>query len=371
LYLEVFFPENAGYHYRVQKWIEILNESGFQARAKYIFERMQFERLLSEDRIILFQTVFLLCRIWHCLIALSFNCVIVRRELLLFNDYGNLFLEKFLLALHPSVILDFDDDIAAAKREPRSITLFGQLMFEAPSKFTDSLRLYSNFIVGTNHLKSLVLKANPEINEENIAVIPTCVDYEKYSIKVYQGDNEYVNFGWVGSNATMDYLDIIVPALNEISKRHKIRLIVVSGQAYKPDVSFEIVNIRWCLDNEIENLKRIDIGLMPLYDAAAEKGKCGFKLVQYMGIGIVSIASAITINKEIVDDGQNGFLVHDASNWAEVIEEVLSKREEYPWISAAAQRKIHENFSFDANKQRYLDFIRSQCNKGLSLASTS
>jgi glycosyltransferase involved in cell wall biosynthesis len=360
LYLEVFFPENAGFHYRVQKWIEVLSQESITANARYVFERDRHERLLRDQRTVFFQAVFLLFRIWHCVTALGYNCIVVRRELLLYNDYGDLFLEKFLLALHPNVILDLDDDIAAAKREPRNLTAYGRWMRESPSKFTETIRLYRRFIAGSNYLKRFVLETSFGLPPGNVAVIPTCVDYEKHSLKVYGVRSECINFGWVGSNATIAYLDIIIPALSEIARRHKIRLIVVSGQDYKADVDFEIVNIRWSLENEVEHLKRIDIGLMPLYDTAAEWGKCGFKLIQYMGLGIVSIASAITVNRDIVDDKQNGFLVRHELDWVGVIEEVLATSEEFSKIGSAARKKICDHFSFEANKKEYLRFIKTR-----------
>lgn len=362
LYLEAFFPENAGYHYRTQKWIDVLNDNGFTARARHVFEGRQFDGFFKDEKVMRFQAIYMIRRIWHCLVALTYNCVIVRRELLLFNDYGNLFLDRFLLVAHPSVILDFDDDLSAAKREPRARTAFGRLMFESPSKFSESLTLYSRFIAGSNYLKLMVVGRNPLLPAENIITIPTCVDYERYPGKVYNGRKDCITFGWVGSNTTMAYLDIVIPALNEISERHNIKLLVVSGQDYKADVVFEIQNLRWDLANEIDNLRRIDIGLMPLYDTAVEKGKCGFKVVQYMGIGIVSVASAVTANAEIIDDNRNGFLVHDARDWARVLEEVLSRQETFPAISIAARRKIAEKFSIEANSMSYLDFVRSACN---------
>jgi glycosyltransferase involved in cell wall biosynthesis len=359
LYLEVFFPENAGFHYRVQKWIEVLRERGIIADAMYVFERERHDRLIRDQRIVFFQTVFLFRRVGHCIASLAYNCVIVRRELLLYNDYGDLFLEKFLLALHPNVILDFDDDISAAKQEPRKLTRYGRFMRESPSKFGDTIRLYRRFIAGSNYLKSFVLEASPGIRPDDVVVIPTCVDYEKHSSKVQEGSRECVNFGWIGSNATIGYLDIVIPALREIAKRRKIRLIVVSGQDFKADVDFEIINICWSLKNEIEDLNRIDIGLMPLYDAAAEKGKCGFKLIQYMGLGIVSIASDVTVNGDIIDDKQNGFLVRSECDWVDVIEEALARVEEFPAIGLAARKKIRDHFSFEANKQKYLSFIEA------------
>lgn len=358
LYLEVFFPENAGYHYRTRKWADVLDGSGFTTRVRYVFDKERYESLLREKRVTTFHRISLLLRFWHCLTALGFNCVIVRRELLLYNDYGDLFLDRFLLALHPNVVLDFDDDLAAAKREPREITPFGRLMFEHPTKFWESLRLYSRFIVGSSYLKTLLVAKNSNIADKNTITIPTCVDYEKHAAKVYE-QSEYINFGWVGSPSNHYLLDIITPVLSQVARRHKLRLVLITSNGYEPDNDFETVRIPWSLETEIESLHRIDIGLMPLYDNPEERGKCGFKLIQYMGLGIVSIASAVTVNCEIVDDTENGFLVHREEDWLRVIEEVLARRSEFPRIGAAARDKIQAEYSFEANRQQYLEFIRT------------
>ncbi|MFY9607539.1 MAG: glycosyltransferase family 4 protein [Blastocatellia bacterium] len=358
LYLETFFPQNAGYHYRTQKWVDILNDNGFEACVRYVLSEKTFVRFVKEARVILFQSTYLFRRIWHSLVALSFNCVIVRRELLQFNDYGDLFLDKFLLAMHPNVILDFDDDISAAKREPREITPFGRLMFENPAKFSGSLSLYQRFIVGTSYLRDLLRNKRPRLSDESVITIPTGVDYDQYPAKVYDPESEYINFGWIGSAANHYVLDIVTPVLCQVSKRHKVRFVLITSD-YDLDADFEVIHVPWSLETEIESLYRIDIGLMPLYDNAEERGKCGFKLIQYMGLGIVSIASAVTVNSEIVDDGENGFLVYRESDWLRVIEDVLSRRSEFPRIGAAARKKIQSKFSFEANQQQYLDFIRS------------
>lgn len=359
VYLEPFFPENAGYHYRTQKWVDVLNENGFAARIGYVFGRETFERLLKEAKVKSFQGIFLIRRIWQCLATLGSNCVIVRRELLLYNDYGDLFLDKFLVALHPNVVLDFDDDVAAAKREPREMTSFGKLMFENPAKFSVSLGVYPRFIAGSGYLRGLLARNNTAIIDEDVITVPTCVDYEKHAAKLYNQEAEYINFGWIGSPANHYLLDIVTPVLSHVAKKHKIRLILITSDGYEPNADFEVVRVPWSLETEIDCLYHLDVGLMPLYDNAEERGKCGFKLIQYMGLGIVSIASAVTVNNEIVDDGENGFLVHDEEDWLRVIEGVLARRAEFPQIGAAARSKVQGQFSFQANKQKYVDFIRA------------
>jgi len=359
VYLEVFSPDNAGYQYRARKWAGILGQHGIAASVKYVFERKEFEVLLAEERIGFFFTIFLLVRIWQCLLTVTCDCVIVRRELLQYNDYGDLFLEKLLLSLHPNVILDFDDDIGADKKEGRSLTIYGRLMREHPAKFSQSLKLYPRFIVGSPYLRQLVQRRRGGVADGDIVVIPTCVDYERYPAKSYRAPREFVTFGWVGSTGNQYLLRIVLPALNAAARRHKIRMVVISGKEYQADADFEIVNVRWGYEKEIENLRLIDIGLMPLYDAELERGKCGFKLIQYMGLGIVSIASAVTINNEIVDDGVNGFLVRHESDWPTVVEKALAASARFAEIGAAARRKIYDNYSFAGNTQKYLDFIRA------------
>ena len=357
LWLEVFFPENAGYHYRSFKWKQILDEHGFDAQIKTTSSKKEFESIHKQDQVTRFYAVSLLRRIRHCLQTINYDCVIVRRELLHFNDYGNLFLEKFLLALHPNVVLDFDDDIAAAKREPKKISAYGKLLHESPAKFTHSLRLYNRFIVGSNYLKQLVQERSPGVRDEDILVIPTCVDYAKYPRKSYDRLDDCLNFGWVGSNGNLKFLDIVLPALENLSRRYPLRLLVISGKEYRPDVSFEVENIPWSLEGEIDNLRRIDVGIMPLHDTPVERGKCGFKLIQYMGLGIVSVASAVTINKEIVDDKINGFLVNSPAEWENVLNEVLERRGDYDEIGAAAWQTIRSRFSYEGNREAYLEFV--------------
>jgi glycosyltransferase involved in cell wall biosynthesis len=359
LYLELFFPENAGYIYRTKKWAEILTENGYKVDIKIpLTKKQSYKYFEAED--VRFYLIPLFKRTWQVLTSYKYNVVIARRELLQYNDYGNLFLEKLLLKIHPKAILDFDDDISAAKQEPREITnFFGKLMLESGTKFTDSLKLYNKFIVGSSYLKHRILSIKENVNENEICIIPTCVDYESYSPKDYKQINKGtpINLGWIGSNENLGLLERIIPYLEDVNKKTPIKLIIISGREVKPKVDFEIENILWSYETQIENLLKIDIGLMPLENTPVTRGKCGFKLIQYMGLGIVSVAGAVTINKEIVDDRINGFLIEPEDGWTDILLEVFESKENFSEMSKLARKKIMENYSFQANTQRYLDFV--------------
>ncbi len=93
LYLENFPIENAGYQYRAGKWANILKQNHFQAEVKTLFENKEiFDAYFRENKLIKFFIKTMWIRFFQCLYALKFETVIVRRELLLYNDYGNLFM---------------------------------------------------------------------------------------------------------------------------------------------------------------------------------------------------------------------------------------------------------------------------------------
>lgn len=360
LYLDPFFDQSAGTNYRIKKWIPIIEKNGYKVIVKNVFTEKQFHKFLNNrDNIIRFQTGFILKRLFHFIYALSCKTVIVRRTILLYNEYGQgTFMESLLNTIHPNVILDFDDDmIIQASHE--SFGLYPKILLENKSKFYLTLNKYERFIVGSEYLKSITLKYNNRVNLDNIIVVPTCVDYENHPQKKYS-DSEELVFGWIGSTANLIYIDSIIEPLNAIAADHKIKLLIISGIEYKnPLAVFEIENVKWSLESEIENLLKIDIGLMPLLNTPMERGKCGFKLIQYMGLGIVSVASSITINKEIVDDEVNGFLVNKPSEWELVLRKVIDRTKDFNKIGEAARTKITLKYSFRSLASTYVKFITS------------
>jgi glycosyltransferase involved in cell wall biosynthesis len=355
LYIEFLPIENAGYQYRAAKWATLLEKEGYKTKVVSSFPDVhKFElTTINDHNFFKFKIEELYYKTLFCFLTLRYETVVVRRELLFLNDYGNLFLDKFLNFIHPKVILDFDDDLAASKNEPREInTFYGKLMMENGRKFAQSICLYSGIIVSSNYLKELYLNYN-----KNVCVIPTCVDYDKFLAKKYDIQEELV-FGWIGGYWNLRLLETIGSDLEEISKTQKIKLIVISNDKLKNNYSFPIEYIAWSLATEIESLYKIDIGLMPLTETKTSKGKGGFKLIQYMGLGIVSIASAVTINNEIVDDEVNSFLINTDESWVEKIQYVLKKKDEFADIGLMAKERIHLNYTFTSNLKKYLEFIQ-------------
>lgn len=359
LFLENFPIENAGYQYRAGKWKTEFEKNGLRCEVwTLIKDKEEFDKLTETPS--RFMTIAMRKRFRQCIYSRRYNTVIVRRELLLYNDYGNLFMDRFLLKIHPNVILDFDDNISAAKREPRNITsLYAKLMQEDGNKFNDSLRVYKRFVVGSNYLKEKVLSENKSIEGDAVLVVPTCVDYDEYPAKVYDDGAPEIVLGWIGGNHNLHYLDMIVEPLNRLTTDYKFKFVVVAGRDYgNTEAKFKIENQRWSLDSEKDLIRSFDVGLMPIEDNIVGRGKCGFKLLQYMGLGVVGVATNVTVNGEIIEDGKNGFLVKpDNSNWYDVLKKVLSLQANLSDIGKTARQTVEDRYSFSANVGRYMDFV--------------
>lgn len=362
LYLESFTIDGAGYNYRVKHWQDLLLQDELSVESLFIIEKAEdFFRETAAENLSQFLLKSILIRIKQIHYSRNFKTVVVRRNLLVYNQYGNHFMEKLLIAAHPNRILDFDDDIGAADSIGEQKSLFQKIMLTSDSQFYKSFKYYNRFIVGSNYLKALVLENLKSINEKYINVIPTCVHYTELPPKQYTlNTNELITFGWIGGNQNLPLLKSIIPALNELSKTKNICMHVIAGVSdYDFNATFPIVFKKFSLEREVEDLKQIEIGLMPLIDNKVSRGKCGFKLLQYMGLGIPGIATAITINKEIIEEGVNGWLVEPNEDWLPVLLKAVESINQIEYIGIEARKTVKKHYSFKANYLQYRKFISS------------
>ncbi|WNP28407.1 glycosyltransferase family 4 protein [Moraxella sp. DOX410] len=126
---------------------------------------------------------------------------------------------------------------------------------------------------------------------------------------------------WIGSPSTVKYLETIKEPLQQLAKKIEYKLRVIGAEFNLPDVQVE--GLPWSEATEVENIANADIGIMPLLDSPWERGKCGYKLIQYMACSLPVIASPIGVNNEIVEDGINGYLANNALQWLEQLESLL------------------------------------------------
>ena len=112
--------------------------------------------------------------------------------------------------------------------------------------------------------------------------------------------------------------------------------------------------LKWTKETEIDDLAKINIGVMPLQHDIWSEGKCGFKGLQYMALEIASIMSPVGVNTSIVQDGVNGFLAGSQQEWKDKLILLIEDKELRVKLGKAGKQTIEERFSVTANQEKYL-----------------
>jgi len=238
---------------------------------------------------------------------------------------------------------------------------------------SDANKLWKN-LKGKNKMIYLMKSANhvitctPKLDDfvrqfnRNTTDISSTVDTEKKYLPVnnYKNDHQIV-LGWSGSHSTSKYLYLLQDVLKDLAKQYNYKLLVMGDASFR----IEGVNVEafeWNESIEINTLQRFDIGLYPLPDEEWVYGKSGLKAIQYMALGIPTIATAIGTNFRIIENGINGFLINpnDWKSWALKIEYLILNPESRKEIGSEARKKIVVQYSLEANKEKYLQVL--QCN---------
>jgi glycosyltransferase involved in cell wall biosynthesis len=191
---------------------------------------------------------------------------------------------------------------------------------------------------------------------KNVVLIPTCVD-------VVNGHNQYKTpkednlvIGWTGSHSTLVYLDEIIPEIERLNKEFDFTFSVIANKNPElPLANFEF--IPWKEETEVADLLNFDIGIMPLTPDKWSEGKCGFKLIQYLALGIPAVASPVGVNNEIIKHNKNGFLVNTQDEWYEALKILLSNFQMRKQMSEAGRDSIVNRYSVQTYKTAFLNLF--------------
>lgn len=188
---------------------------------------------------------------------------------------------------------------------------------------------------------------------QNVVLLPTSVDVVNRYNKTKDHKNGQVVIGWTGSHSTMHYLDEIVPLLKKVSAEQGVRTTIISNR--KPDFDFPNLEFKnWSERTEIEDLLQFDIGIMPLKKDAWSEGKCGFKLIQYLALGIPAITSPVGVNKKIVEQNKTGFLCETEEEWSAALKDLINNEGLREEMGRQGRKKIIDQFSLQANEETFL-----------------
>jgi len=242
-------------------------------------------------------------------------------------------------------IYDFDDAIWLPNYSQQNAK-FQKL--KSYGKVKSIIKWADKVVVGNDFLKEYALQFN-----NNVTVIPTTIDLENVHTIECNQNTLPINIGWTGTHTTLSYLEELIPIIKELELQYDFTFTVISNQP--PDFHFNSLRfVQWNKTTEIEDLSKIQIGVMPLTDNDWAKGKCGFKALQYMSLKIPSIISPVGVNKTIVNDGKNGYLCSNPFEWKKRLEELICSKELRIQIGEKGQLTVKKHFSVEAQSDNYI-----------------
>jgi glycosyltransferase involved in cell wall biosynthesis len=245
----------------------------------------------------------------------------------------------------------FDVDDAIYVRKPRRL---GDLPDESAwrkQKFAATCRWADVVAAGNDVLAGVARASARQIN-----VLPTSIDAACYE-PTAAGPLDPPTIAWIGSPENLIYLEMIRPALARLTTRHpalKLRVICSEFPDWS-DVTIE--RVRWSSATEAKSLAGAHLGVMPLTDDAWSRGKCAFKLLQYMAASLPCVASPVGANTEAVLDGINGFHATHVDEWERSLERLIASPELRANFGAKGHAHVEERYSLRAYRANYLTLL--------------
>ncbi len=125
-----------------------------------------------------------------------------------------------------------------------------------------------------------------------------------------------------------------------------------------------MASVPWSEQTVAQDIARLDVGIMPLVDAPFERGKCGYKLIQYMACGLPVVASPVGVNRQIVEHGVNGFLAETPEQWATALRTLCADPALRARMGAAGRRKVEQHYSLQVTAPRLVQILRRAAEAG-------
>lgn len=245
------------------------------------------------------------------------------------------------------ILYDFDDSVMyrnSKAKDPISST--------RRRRFVQMVKNCDFVIAGNEFLKREVLSFN-----QNVEVIPTGIDQERYHLKTYPVQQERVTLGWIGDHGSIHYLEKMRPIFDRISAKYPhVELKIVCDTFFDCD-RMKVIKKKWSSEEEVADLQGLDIGLMPLVDDPWSWGKCGLKIIQYQGVGVPVVCTPVGINKDLVEDGTNGFWAMTPEEWEEKLSLLIENPGLREQMGREGRRRVLQDYTYQACAPRLFSIL--------------
>jgi len=353
LFLTPYPVESASERYRIYQYLPYLQRAGFRCTVRP-FATRGLHRAIQTEQLgpkLLYTPVCYLRRALDLTAIPHYDALVIHRGVfpLLWPA-----LEKMFVRRHPKVVFDFDDAIYVGHQDTavRKYPWIYKLKY-GPG-VNEVLRRCAHVVAGNPTLAEHALRFN-----SRVSVIPTVVDLERYVYRPPREENGVLTIGWAGSRSTSPYLLEIESALRRLSEAHpgKIRFRFYGHPQGKLDLP-DFESLPFSLAAEIEDLRSMDIGIMPVPDNEWTRGKCAFKAIQYMALGIPVVATPVGMTTEVVQHNVNGFWAGKPEEWFEALDRLVGDAALRRRFAEEGRKTVETRYSLQTWGPRFVALLQ-------------
>lgn len=335
-----------GPRYRYYQYLPYLREQGFDVTIAPLLDDDYLHNRYSEKKI---SSLYLLDkylqRVAWLIKSRRYDLIWMEKEALPFFPA---WLELLLLKSNVPYVVDYDDATFHTYDQHNSSVvrwILGQ-------KIDRVMQAASLVIAGNDYLAERAEKAGAAWVE----ILPTVIDLDRYPLAP-PPDNEIFTIGWIGSPTTSMYLLEVHTALEEICRDSGARVVAIGAANLElPGVPLTIKP--WSEATEVEEIQKFDVGIMPLPNLPWSRGKCGFKLIQYMACSRPVIGSPVGVNPQIVDQKINGFLPNSTQEWIQALEKLRNDRVLRQQLGKAGRAKVEAQYCIQVTAPKLANLLR-------------
>ncbi len=223
-------------------------------------------------------------------------------------------------------------------------------------RFARMVRACDAVIAGNSFLAE---KSRPYCKD--VRVVPSSIPAEKYRLKDYEKAKDKVTIGWIGDHGSIHYLEKMIPVWDEIARRFpgQVELKIICDTFFECEV-MPVKKVQWAEDTEVDELRDMDLGVMPLIDDPWSWGKCGLKILQYFGVGIPAVCTPVGVNRDVVRDGENGYWAMGEAQWVAKIALMVEDAAKRKRMGLAGRATLDAGYTREVSAPKIYDILRPQ-----------
>jgi len=344
LFLSRYSKLGASSRYRIYDYIDYLEKNGFECTVSPLFSDLYLTNRYSGKSIVYEFLRSYLKRVFILFEINKYDVFFIEKEIFPFVPFC---IENFWLSRCQNYIVDYDD--AIFHRYDSNERLLVRLLLS--NKISQVMKNASRVIVGNQYLYDY---AKVKLID-NASILPTVVDVDQYD-KVVVKKNKQFTVVWIGSESTAHYIDQVKQTISKVCQMTNGKFVVIGANIHIPNTNVELVE--WSLNTEKKYLKESHVGIMPLTDMQWDKGKCGFKIIQYMASKIQVVASPVGVNSDIIRHEENGYLASTADEWFECLMKVFNNLNNEKIINNG-YKTVRERYSLECTAPIFYDTIKN------------